>query len=160
VSSDEIESEIASGPLPDVPGREQQSSKPTEKQRRARQFHPGRKALPMHLPRVEEIVACAPDECRCSKCGGETKVIAYEATEVLGKKPVEYYVKVIKREKRACTSCVAQGVTTASAPERIAPKSIFSDEVIIDFVVNKYCNSLPLFRQQAMLWRDAGLDVP
>lgn len=160
VSSDEIESEIASGPLPQVPEHEQERGKPTEKQQRARQSHPGRKALPAHLPRVEEVVACAPDECKCGKCGGETKVIGYEETEVLAKKPVEHYVKVIKREKRACALCATQGVTTAAAPVRIAPKSIFSDEVIVDFVVNKYSNSLPLYRQQAMLWRDAGIDVP
>ena len=101
-----------------------------------------------------------PEACQCGKCGGATKVIGYEESEVLAMKPVEYFVRVIKREKRVCVSCVAEGVTTAAAPERIAPKSIFSDEVIIDFVVNKYCNSLPLYRQQAMLWRDAGLDMP
>jgi len=32
--------------------------------------------------------------------------------------------------------------------------------VLIDFVVKKYCDSLPLYRQQAELKRDAGLDVP
>jgi transposase len=44
-------------------------------------------------------------------------------------------------------------------PERIAPKSIFSDEVIIDFVVSKYCDALPLYRQRAMLLRDLGIEV-
>jgi len=52
-----------------------------------------------------------------------------------------------------------QGVATAAVPERIAPKSIFSDEVIIDFVVSKYCDALPLYRQRAILWRDLGIDV-
>src|SRR5260370_10445775 len=65
---------------------------------------------------------------------------------------------VIKREKRAC-SCEEHGVATAAVPERIAPKSIFSDEVIIDFLVGKYCDSVPIYRQRGILWRDLGIDV-
>ena len=66
---------------------------------------------------------------------------------------------VIKREKRACAECPEQGVSTASAPERIVAKSLLSDQVIIDLVVNKYCESLPLYRQQAVLRRDGGVEI-
>jgi len=159
VSSEEIQAEAERGPLPDSAENAQADSEITEKRRRARQLHPGRNPLPAHLPRIEEIVACAPGECKCSKCGSETKVIGYEEAEVLAKKPAEYFIKVIKREKRVCASCVTQGVVTASAPERIAPKSIFAGEVIIDFIVSKYCDSVPLFRQRAILMRDLGIDV-
>jgi len=72
---------------------------------------------------------------------------------------VEFFVTRILREKRACASCVEQGVATASKPVRIAPKSIFSDEVIIDLLVNKYCDAVPLYRQRAILMRDLGIDV-
>jgi len=159
VSSDEIETEIAGGPLPDSSESTQESNKPTEKQRRARRNHPGRNELPAHLERVEEIIACAPEQSSCGKCGNQTMVIGYETTEVLGKKPVEYFVRVIKREKRACGCCEEHGVVTAAVAERIAPKSIFSDEVIIDFLVGKYCDSVPIYRQRAILWRDLGIDV-
>jgi transposase len=159
VSSDEIETEIASGPLPDESESTQEGNKPTEKQRSTRRNHPGRNELPSHLERVEENIPCAPDQCRCGKCGGDTKVIGYETTEVLAKKPAEHYVRVIKREKRACVSCVFEGVATAAVPERIAPKSIFSDEVIIDFLVSKYCDSVPLYRQRGILMRDLGIEV-
>jgi len=40
--------------------------------------------LPAHLERIEEIVACAAEQCTCGKCGRETQVIGYEETEVLG----------------------------------------------------------------------------
>jgi transposase len=95
----------------------------------------------------------------CGKCGRETKVIGYEETEVLGMKPAMHFVRVIKREKRACKSCAEHGVVTAPAPVRIAPKSIFADETIIDFIVRKYCEALPLYRQRAILLRDRGIDV-
>lgn len=158
VSSDEIETEIASDPLPDSPESSHEGNKPTEKQRRARQKHPGRNELPSHLERVEEIIACTAEQCTCGKCGLETKFIGYEKTEVLGKKPAKYFVRVIMREKRACL-CEEHSVATAAVPERIAPKSIFSDEVIIDFLVGKFCDSVPIYRQRAILWRDLGIDV-
>jgi len=155
VSSDEIATEAAAGTLPQPEPEKTGEQKP----RRKNQQHPGRNQLPAHLKRVEEIVACADDECKCGKCGAQTRVIGYEETEVLGIKPAEYFVRVIKREKRACAACVTQGVVTAPAPERIAPKSIFADETIVDFIVRKYCDALPLYRQRAILMRDLGIDV-
>jgi transposase len=150
VSSKEIESEINCGPLPD--------STEDNKLRRNRKHHPGRNELPAHLERVEEIIARTPEQCKCGQCGGETRVIGYEETEVLGKKPAVHFVRVIKREKRAC-ACAMHGVETAALPERIAPKSIFSDEVIIDFVVSKYRDAIPLYRQRAMLLRHLCIEV-
>jgi transposase len=73
--------------------------------------------------------------------------------------PAMHFVRVIKREKRACKRCAEHGVVTAPAPVRIAPKSIFADETIIDFIVRKYCDALPLYRQRAILLRDLGIDV-
>jgi transposase len=155
VSSEEIETEAASGPLPE--GGQQRAGEETA--RRKNKQHPGRNVLPARLERIEEIIACAAEQCRCGKCGAETRVIGYEETEVLGMKPAVHFVRVIKREKRVCAACVSQGVATAPAPERIAPKSIFADETIIDFIIRKYCDALPLYRQRAILWRDLGIDV-
>ena len=155
VSSDEIETEVANGPLPEA-GQEQAGEATP---RRRNKPHPGRNELPGHLERIEEIVACAASQCTCGKCGAETRVIGYEETEVLGMKPAVHFVRVIKREKRACKSCAEHGVVTAPAPARIAPKSIFADEPIIDFIVRKYCDSVPLYRQRAILMRDLGIDV-
>jgi transposase len=66
---------------------------------------------------------------------------------------------VTKREKRACRRCEEQGVETAALPARIIPKSLVSDRLIIDTIVNKYCDHLPLFRQSAMLERETGLEI-
>src|SRR6266702_767732 len=155
VSSEEIESEAAGGPLPEA-GQEKAAEQTPQRKRKP---HPGRNQLPAHLERVEEIVSCAAEHCKCGKCGAETRVIGYEETEVLGMKPAVHFVRVIKREKRACKNCIAHGVVTAPAPERIAPKSIFADETIVEFIVRKYCDSVPLYRQRAILMRDLGIDV-
>jgi transposase len=156
VSSEEVAVEVACGALPESSASAQPE---TAKASSARQKHPGRNELPSHLERVEKIIACATEQCTCGKCGKEKKIIGYERTEVLSMKPVEYYVTVLLREKRACADCKEQGVATAAAPTRIAPKSIFADETIIEFILRKYADSLPLFRQQAILRRDLGIDV-
>jgi transposase len=155
VSSEEVAAESEREPL-----TAQSENTPQEHHKtKPRRKHPGRQTLPAHLPRVEKIVACTAEQCRCGQCGKTTTVIGYEETEVLDVKPAEYFVTVIKREKRACKSCSEQGVQTAASPERILPKSLFSDQVIIDFVVAKYADSLPVYRQSARLRRDAGLEV-
>jgi transposase len=159
VSSEEVAGEVERGPLPDASASTLPGNTPAAKPSSARQKHPGRNDFPAHLERVEKIIASAPEQCACGKCGKERKVIGYERTEVLSMKPAEYYVTVLLREKRACAKCEEHGVTTAAVLARIAPKSIFADETIIEFIIRKYADSLPLFRQQAMLRRDAGIDV-
>lgn len=106
--------------------------------------HPGRQAFPAHLPRVERIIPCSPEQCRCAQCGRDTDFIGYETSEQLDCEPAKPFVLVTKREKRACKDCEEQGVQTALLPARIIPKGLVSDRVIIDTVINKYCNFLPL----------------
>jgi transposase len=131
---------------------------PDSKEKKKRK-HPGRQTLPADLPRVERIIACTPEQCVCGNCGGETNVIGYEVSEMLDVKPAEYFVQVTKREKRACKSCPERGVAAAPLPARIIDKSLVSDGVIIDTVVNKYCDHSPLYRQSVSLLRDAGIEI-
>jgi transposase len=154
VSSQEVEAESEREPIkaPPAEGNTSSSGKPRRK-------HPGRQELPSHLERVEQIVACTPEQCNCGQCGKQTTVIGYEETEVLDVRPAEYFVRVIKREKRACRSCQEQGVQTAPVPERIVAKSVLSDQLIIEAMVGKYCASLPLYRQLAIIQRDAGVQI-
>ena len=121
--------------------------------------HPGRQELPAHLPRIEKIIACTPEQCVCGNCGKENSVIGYEKSEQLDVKPAEYFVVVSMREKRACKACEEQGVECAPAPVRIIEKSLASDRVVIDTVVSKYADHLPLYRQSAILQRETGIDL-
>ena len=82
---------------------------------KAAKKHPGRQELPAHLPRIEKIIACTPEQCVCGNCGKENSVIGYEKSEQLDVKPAEYFVVVTKREKRACKDCEEQGVECAPA---------------------------------------------
>ncbi len=143
----------------EVTAESERDALPSAPEKKKRRKHPGRQTLPADLPRVERVIACTPEQCVCGSCGAQTKVIGYEVSEVLDVKPAEYFVQLTKREKRACKACPEQGVMAAPLPARIIDKSLVSDGVIIDTVVNKYCDHSPLFRQSVALLRDAGIDI-
>ncbi len=124
-----------------------------------RRPHPGRQELPAHLPRVEKVIPCAPEQCTCQRCGEPTVVIGYDSSEQLDVKPAKYFVTVTKREKRVCRKCETAGVAVAPAPGRIVEKSLVSDRVILDTVVAKYSDHLPLYRQSAILERETGIEI-
>jgi transposase len=121
--------------------------------------HPGRQELPAELPRVEQIVACTAQQCVCGQCGQETVGIGYESAEQLDVEPAKYFVRVTKREKRACKACEEQGVQSAPLPTRIIDKGLASDRVVIDTVVSKYADHLPLYRQSVILERETGIEL-
>jgi transposase len=68
-------------------------------------------------------------------------LIGYETSEQLDVEPAKYFVRVTKREKRACKGCEEQGVQSAPLPARIIDKGLASDRVVIDTVVSKYADS-------------------
>ncbi len=121
---------------------------------RERKPHPGRKPLPENLPRIEEVIAC---EANCTHCGEPTKLIGYDTSEVLDREPAKWFVRVTKRQKRACGKC--SEVRMAELAPRIVEKGLASDRVVIETVVAKYCDHLPLYRQEAMIEREAGVEI-
>ncbi len=141
-TGEEVEAEVRREPLPQKPTRE-------------RRPHPGRRSLPENLPRIEQVVRCA--EPNCQRCGAETAIIGYDESEVLDVEPARYFVRVTKREKRACGKCAAMAM--AELAPRIVEKGLASDAVVIQTVIAKYCDHLPLYRQQAMLEREAGVEI-
>lgn len=147
VSQREVRAECEREPLPKTCTRQQNRK------------HPGRQQLPADMPRVEKVIPCTPEQCTCKACGSETVVIGYEQSEQLDVEPARYFVLVTKREKRVCRGCEAGGVSAAPLPARIIDKGLVSDRVVIDTVVAKYSDYLPLYRQSAILERETGLEI-
>src|ERR1700676_4320391 len=139
---EEVEAEARREPLPSPPLR-------------ARKPHPGRKPLPENLPRIEQVIACT--DANCKSCGAETSFIGYDESEVLDHEPARWFVRVTKREKRACGKC--SSVAMPELAPRIVEKGLASDTVVIHTVIAKYCDHLPLYRQQAILEREAGVQI-
>ena len=103
-----------------------------EAPRKNRKKHPGRQTLPADLPRVVHVVPCGPAQCVCGNCAAEMVVIGYEESEKLDVEPTP-------------------------VPAEIVEKGLVSSRVVINTVVAKYADYLPLYRQSAMLERDAGV---
>lgn len=151
VSAEEVEAESQREPLPLASPATAQNQKKSRK-------HPGRQELPADLPRQERVIACTPEQCVCKSCGKDTVVIGYEQSEQLDVEPARYLVVVTKREKRACRCC-SEGVSAAPLPARIIDKGLVSDRVVIDTIVAKYCDHLPLYRQSAILERETSVSI-
>ena len=107
VTADEIEAEAAREAVIKAPVRE-------------RKTHPDRERLPENLPRVEKVITC--EERNCIACGKETIVIGYDQSEQLEVEPARYFVRVTKREKRACRGCKQGTVTMAPLATRIVER--------------------------------------
>jgi transposase len=127
--------------------------------RKRRKPHPGRQTLPAHLPRVERVIACTPEQSVCADCGHERTVIGYDESEQLDREPVKYFVVRTRREKRVCKTCEDSTVIAAPLADTIIPKSLVSDRLVIDTVLNKYVAHLPLYRQSVLLERDSGVEI-
>jgi transposase len=151
VTLDEVAAETQRQPLVDTA--------PPAAPKRKRKPHPGRQPLPAHLPRKEETIPCAPEACTCKSCGEATTVIGYDESEQLDVEPARYFVRVTKREKRACRHCPQRSVVAAPLPDRIIEKGLASNRVVVDTIVKKYCDHLPLYRQEAILLREAGVEI-
>jgi transposase len=86
-------------------------------------------------------------------------MIGYQTSEQLDVEPAKYFVRVTKREKRACRDCEEQGVQSAPLPARIIDKGLASDRVIVDTIVSKYADHVPLYRQSAIVQREAWIEL-
>ena len=151
---------VEAGEVAQEAGRpEAERQNPLPKARPPRPNHPGREALPEHLERREEIMACCAQDCQCSKCGAERPVIGYETREELGCEPATFFVRVIKREKRGSHCLEEQGVVTAAVPAQIVPRSKLSNEFIIEALAQKYQQHLPVYRQCAVLAENHGIEL-
>jgi transposase len=152
VSQAEVEAESERPPL------NGDSSEVVIQQKGKAKKHPGRQTWPPHLPRVELVIVCPTEQCRCGVCGQEKAIIGYEESEQLEVEPAKYFVQVTKREKRAC-ACGRGGVMTAPAAQRIIEKGLVSDRVVMETLINKYCSHLPLYRQSLRLKQETGLEL-
>ena len=147
------------------PEVEQEAALPEEKKtpprapKAPRKPHPGRAPLPEHLERRVEIIPCHPQDCSCPVCGQDRPIIGYEIREELDCRPAEFFVRVIKREKRGSHCHEEQGVAVAPAPAQIVPKGKLSNAFIIEVLASKFQQHIPVYRQCAVLLENHGIEL-
>lgn len=123
---------------------------------------PKRKPLPDDLPRVDEIHDI-PEEQKICGCGAGMSRIGEEVSEKLDIVPAKVQVIRQIRLKYACKNCEgveSDGPTVqiAPVPPQIIPKGIATPGLLAHIAVSKYCDALPLYRQEKIFSRH-GIEI-
>ena len=125
---------------------------------------PKRRPLPESLPR-EEVVVDISDEDKHCKCGHQLVRIGEEISERLDVIVPKVTVIRTVRPKYACHHCEGSGdedrpaVRIAPAPPRLIPKGIATPGLLAFIATAKFCDALPLYRQQSQFAR-IDVDLP
>lgn len=82
-----------------------------------------------------------------------------EDSEYLTVVPAQYIVVREKKHKYRCEKCHGDLKTSPASP-RIKPGSAFSDEMMIDVALSKYCDLIPVERYAAIAGREGIKDLP
>ena len=113
-----------------------------------------RRPLPAHLPREERKIL--PKQESCPDCGGRLKHLGEDVSEILEHVPEHFKVIRQVRPKLACARC--DKIVQAEAPSRPIARGMAGPGLLAHVLVSKYCNHLPLYRQEEIYAR-AGVDI-
>lgn len=110
-------------------------------------------------PIQEENIGFSAAPC-CPGCGQNMQDSGMtEDSEYLITEPKEYIVVRQKRQKHRCPKCHS-AIVTAPAPARIVPGGSYSDALIIDATLSKYCDLIPMERYCQMAARSGLMGLP
>ena len=123
---------------------------PAKREARARKRRANRGALPVHLPRIEQVVDIEDKVCPC--CRGMLHVMGEDVAERLDIVPAQFRVIVTRRPKYACRSC-EEIVIQAPAPSRLVEGGIPTEATVAHVLVSKYADHLPLYSQSQIYAR-------
>ena len=97
---------------------------------------------------------------QCNCCGGKMKDSGMtEDSEFLTVIPKQYIIIVQMRHKYRCSNCHGD-IVTAPPPPRIKEGSSYSDEMMVDVGLTKYCDLVPIDRYSQMAGREGLSDLP
>jgi transposase len=115
---------------------------------------PARRPLPPHLPR--ELKTHEPEQHCCPECGGTLSKLGEDISEMLEYIPESFKVIRHVRPKLSCTACDV--IVQAPAPSRPIERGIAGPALLAHVLTSKYCDHLPLHRQNAIYARQ-GVDL-
>jgi len=143
--------------LPDLtPAEEETSTEATTTVSAHKRKKSSRKPLPSDLARVYKEHDL-PEERKICPCGNKKVCIGKDVSEQLEVIPAQMYVIVNAKLKYACKSCEGN-IEQAKAPAQAIPKSKAGPGLLAHIIVSKFCDHLPLYRQESILKR-SGIDI-
>ena len=112
--------------------------------------------LPENLPVVEEViepepVKAQPEEWRC---------IGQEVSEQLDYEPGRFLRRRVVRRKYVHRTNPDCAPVIAALPERLLDRSLPAPGLLAHIVVGKYCDHLPLYRQEQIYRQRHGVNLP
>jgi len=122
-----------------------------------RKKHPIRRPIPKELPREIILHDIAEHEKLCW-CGAHLVRIGEAISEQIKYIPAKLSVVQHVRLKYACKPC-QENVKIAPMPSLLLPKSLATPELVSHTIIAKYCDHIPLYRQQN-IWDRLGIDMP
>lgn len=117
----------------------------------------GRKRPPKELPRVRMVHEVPAEALICEECGKTKPQIGEEITEQLEYTPASLFVIEHVQPIHACTCC-QEHVVTAPKPAQPIEKGLPGPALLAHVITSKYCDHLPLYRQETMFARQ-GVDL-
>ena len=122
---------------------------PADRPEANRANKPARRPLPAHLPREERKIL--PQEAACPDCGGSLRPLGEDVSEVLEYVPEHFKVIRQIRPKLACGRC--DKILQAEAESRPIARGLAGPGLLAHVLVSKYCDHLPLYRQEEIYAR-------
>jgi transposase len=112
--------------------------------------------LPDNLPVVEEViepepVKAQPEQWRC---------IGQEVSEQLDYEPGRFLKRRVVRRKYVHKTNMDCAPVIAPLPERLLDRSLPAAGLLAHIVVGKYCDHLPLYRQEQIYQQRHGINLP
>ena len=150
------EFEICAQLVEPEPDCDEETQTTTQPQKRT-----GRKPLPKHLSR-KVIEHDLTEEEKICGCGREMEYIGAKVTEQLDYQPAKLIVIEHRCKKYGCALCneaskkdplAKAQLKSASKPLQLIPKSMASASLLAQIAIQKFCDHLPLYRQESIFKR-------
>jgi len=104
--------------------------------------------IPEHLPVIEEVIVPAPVQAAPQ----DWQRIGEEVSERLDYEPARFLCRRTVRPKYVRRGWVDAVPVIAPLPPAILERSIVAPGLLAQIVVAKYCDHLPLYRQESIYW--------
>lgn len=127
-----------------------------EKERAGRSRKERTARLPENLPVVEEVLDPEPVKAQPE----QWRLIGQEISEQLDYEPGRFLRRRVVRRKYVHQTNPDRAPLIAPLPERLLDRSLPAPGLLAHIVVGKYCDHLPLYRQEQIYQQRHGVHLP
>ncbi len=114
------------------------------------------KGIPAHLPVVEEII----DPEQVQEAPEKWRQIGEEISDQLDYTPGRFFKRRLIRRKYVSKQDQEAAPIIAELPAKLLERGQIAPGLLAHVIVSKYCDHLPLYRQEQMYWQRDGVWLP